>query len=522
MSTAAPRVRGRGALARAQCWAACTALALAGVGCAAGLGTSRPRIGASGQVRLIITTDEHDWLEPHRDADGILRGGVAQAYAQWREVEGLGDEGVVLLSAGDPWTGPYESTILKGEPMLRAFNRMGYAAAAIGNHNFDFGVDVLAERARAASFPFLAANVRWRNGSRPTWATPSTIVHVGALRLGVVGLAFHDTPHATHPRNVERLRFLDYRTTLEREVPRLRRGGADEVVVLLHDDLPAARELLPLLRRLRVHVVAAGHVHLPGLELHDGAYVGSDDDVVVCNGGPYLRTYCRIDLVLIDGRLVGHHADVVEVARPESLPVDDLDPGLLAIVADAKEQTAVELADDVLVEAAETIPRADGTLARLVTAAWLERIPQAEVAITNAGGIRQDLEAGPVRVRDVISVLPFKNQLLVCDISGRELKQALANPGSIAAGVRYDYDDSPQGRLVLSVERSDGTPIRDDDRVRVVVNDFMYWGGDGYRFREYDPNPEYTGLDWRHPVIAALRAAGERGERLRVTGEPAN
>jgi len=81
---------------------------------------------------------------------------------------------------------------------------------------------------------------------------------------------------------------------------------------------------------------------------------------------------------------------------------------------------------------------------------------------------------------------------------------------------------SPCRRLARFQTRRNGKPSRDDDRVRVVVNDFMYWGGDGYRFREYDPDPEYTGLDWRHPVIAALRAAGERGERLRATGEPAN
>jgi 2',3'-cyclic-nucleotide 2'-phosphodiesterase (5'-nucleotidase family) len=501
-------------------WATTLLLALvstiAVAGCSLGPRAFGLRNEPTGRIRLIITTDEHDWLEPHRDPDGTLRGGVAEAYAQWREIEGLGNDAVVLLSSGDLWTGPYESTMLRGEPMLRAFNRMGYRAAAIGNHNFDFGIDVLEERARAAAFPFLAANLRWRNGKRPSWALPWTIIDVGALRLGVIGLAYRDTPHTTHPRNVEQLQFLDYRTALEREVPRLRRSGADEIVLLMHDDLPAARDLLPVLRRLGIHAVGTGHVHLAGLELHDGAPEDTDDDVIACNGGPYLRTYCRIDLTFSGGKLAAHHADIIEVARPAALAGHGLDAELLAIVADAKEQTAVDLADEVLVEAAETIPRADGTLARVVTEAWLERVPQAEVAITNAGGVRQDLDAGPVRVRDVISVLPFRNQLVICEISGEQLAEALANPGSVAAGVSYARVDRLDGQQVVRVRWRDGRPVGEGDRVRVIINDFMYWGGDGYRFREYDPTPEATGLDWRHPVIAVLRTMGERGDRLRA------
>jgi 2',3'-cyclic-nucleotide 2'-phosphodiesterase (5'-nucleotidase family) len=246
----------------------------------------------------------------------------------------------------------------------------------------------------------------------------------------------------------------------------------------------------------------------------------TEDDVIVCNGGPYLRTYCRVDLMFSGGELAAHHADIVEVSRPAALAGHDLDPELLAIVADAKHETAVDLADEVLVEAVETIPRADGTLARVVTEAWLERVPQAEVAITNAGGIRQDLEAGPVRVRDVISVLPFRNQLVICEISGAQLAEVLSNPGSIAAGLSYARTDRLDGQKVVRMRRRDGRPVRDDERVRVVVNDFMYWGGDGYRFREYDATPEATGLDWRHPVIAALRAMGERGDRLRAISPP--
>lgn len=470
-------------------------------------------------VRLLITTDEHGWLEPHWDTSvGRETGGVIAAAEQWREVEGLGADDVVLLSVGDMWTGPYESTMLRGEPMVRAFNRLGYAAAAVGNHDFDFGTQVLTERSRQAEFPFLSANVtEGSHGRKPKWATTSTVVTAGALRIGVIGLTYRRTPETTHPRWVSDLAFGEYAAALEREVPRLRARGAHVIVLLLHDDWDAAAELLPTLQRLDIHAVGVGHVHDPRLWIDDGGTRDrSDDDTIVCNGGPFLRSYCRLDLTFDQGRLIAYDAAVVDVVREADFTDASADPELVQIVAEARSHSASRAADEVLAYAPEPIARGDGELGRFITQCWLNRFPAVDVAITNAGGIRQDLPAGKIRVRDVISMLPFKNYLVIAEISGKQLREALANPESIAAGVGYTYRESRQRRTILDVTDAYGRSIADDARVRVIVNDFMYWGGDGYRFRDYAPDAEHTPIDWRNPVVACLRQLDQSGKELRV------
>jgi len=496
------------------------AFAVALSACSATTGPPVARDAAPVELRLLLTTDEHDWIEPLLDGD-TRRGGVVQAFDQMSRDDALGSDGVVLLSAGDMWTGPYESTMLKGKPMLEAFNRMGYAAAVVGNHNFDFGLEILARRSDEAEFPFLAANVRRRSsGEMPAWAEASTLVESAGVKVGVIGLANIDTPKTTHPRTVASLEFTDYLAAIRAEVPRLRAAGAELIVVLIHDGLLAAATMRDDLRRLGVHVVGAGHVHQPGIINDDGGTPDRpDDDIVMCNAGPYFRTYCRIDVTMVGSRLVSHDATIVEVSLPAAEEPASPDPDLLEIVAEAKRKSSVAIAEETLVVSPEPIARRDGALGQMITDAWLTKFPDADVAITNAGGIRQGLAAGDVRIRDVISVLPFKNYLVVVDIDGKQLREALTNPESIASGVRYTYRDVGAQRTIVDLTDVAGRSIADDEALRVVVNDFMYSGGDGYLFYEYDPDAFTTPVDWRGPVITQLRKLGEAGRQLEISAD---
>ncbi|MCC7070599.1 MAG: bifunctional metallophosphatase/5'-nucleotidase [Deltaproteobacteria bacterium] len=483
-----------------------------------------PPAGA-GELHLFITTDEHGWLAPLVDvAAQEERGGVVRLFDRLTRVEGYAASpkgrarGLVLLSTGDMWTGPYESTLVEGEPMVAAMNHMGYAAAAVGNHDFDFGVRKLAEHHASARFPFLAANlVEAATGEPPPWARPFTIVEVGSVKLGVVGMTNVDTPVTSDPRHLTGLSFLPYIETLERWIPRARAAGAEEIVVLVHDELLRADELMPTLRKHRVRAASFGHHHQAGARIDDGGTAELDDDVSICNGGAYLRSYCRIDLRFAGGALTARAVAVTQVsgAHDEALP--NRDAALVDIVARAEEH-AQRIGGEVLVEAARPLRRGtQGELGQLVVDAWLAALPWAQVAITNAGGIRQDLPAGPVRVRDIASVLPFNNFLVVVELTGAELKEALTNPESVVAGVRYRFKDVGERRVVTALTWNDGRPVADAERVRVVINDFMYRGGDHFSFARWDEEPEETAVDWREPVLRRLRALGQQGQALALT-----
>ena len=441
---------------------------------------------------------------------------MAQLLGYWRHALDYRPDEVLTISGGDAWTGPYESTVLHGRPVVEIMNLAGYDAQTIGNHDFDFGPEELLKRAREARFPLLAANV-YRVGSqvRPPYAVGSTTVRVGDARVGVVGLANIDTPVVTHPRNVAGLSFTEYEGALRREVAALRSTGVDVVVVMIHQEVEALLPLVPLLRELGVQFVGSGHSHMPSLTVDRGAAPGPEDDVILCNPGPYARSFCRA-LLRFEGtppRLVAHEEEIVrvggvigEVSYPSAPEID-------AVITRAREQ-ASSAGDEELARSVRGLSRADPDerLGHLVVDAWLDALPFTQVAITNAGGLRQDIDPGPVTVRTVVGVLPIENYLVVIELTGAQLKEALAHPQTIAGGVRFKYRCSEDGwRDLVSAADQEGRPIDDAKVYKVVVNEFIYRGGDRYRLREFDPNPEETALHWREPVVRYLRQLGQRG-----------
>jgi 5'-nucleotidase / UDP-sugar diphosphatase len=478
------------------------------------------------ELRLLFTTDEHGWLLPLKDEDAqVERGGILALYDRLRRDEGYEPTpaaraaGYVLLSAGDMWTGPYETTVLEGAPMVAAMGHMGYAGAALGNHEFDFGVRVLAERAKASPFPFLAANLVERaTGAAPPWAHPFAIVEAGGVKLGVIGLTNFDSPVTSDPRHLTGLEFKPYAAAIDEWAPKARSAGADELVVLVHDSLAAAPELLPALRRQRVRALAFGHHHQAATAIDDNDTPDLDDDIVVCNAGAYLRSYCRMDLSFVAGRMAARSVTLKQVEAPLGTAIE-ADSALAGIVAEA-ERSANQIGGEVLVENVRLLGRGvDGPLGQLVVDSWLQALPYAQVAITNAGGVRQDLAAGPVRMRDIVSVLPFNNYLLIVDLTGAQLKEVVASPESIVSGVRFSFKPGKDRRVIETLVDKDGKAIADDARLKVVINDFMYRGGDRYRFQDYDREPEETAIDWREPVLRLLRDLGRANQKLDLVAD---
>ena len=100
----------------------------------------------------------------------------------------------ILLDAGDEFQGTPASNLAFGRPVVDLFNALGLAASAIGNHDFDWGVDTLRARMRQARYGMLAANVHFTNGAKVPWIRADTIVERGGVRIGIVGIATPQTP----------------------------------------------------------------------------------------------------------------------------------------------------------------------------------------------------------------------------------------------------------------------------------------------------------------------------------------
>jgi 5'-nucleotidase len=349
----------------------------------------------------------------------------------------------------------------------------------------------------------------------------------------VVGLTTETTPEASSPGPT--LRFTDAAAAADRAIAAIRAGGPATILLLSHLGLAADRALAA--RLPGVDVIVGGHSHslladLPGAAGPSPELVeGPDRTTRIVQAGAFGRWCGRLDLDLgADGRVLGQGGRVLPVTP--DLPED---PAVAAIVAGYRRPLAALRARPVATIAA-ALPNAgcrqgECRLGSLVAEAMLAASPGAEIAVTNAGGLRAGLPAGAVSLGDVLEVLPFGNTLAWLTLRGGELRAALeiglsriaANGGGFpqVAGLRLRFDpDAPPGQRLREVQAASPAgwrPLEDGRAYRLVTNDFNRRGGDGYApFRDAALAAYDNGAPLDEVVAGFLAAGG--AERVALDG----
>jgi 5'-nucleotidase len=491
---------------------------------------------AAARLRLIHLNDFHARHEAVAasgaacdSARGPCFGGsarIAAAIGAARAEAEAGGRAHLLLDAGDQFMGSLFYTRHRGAAEVAVLNAEGCDAMAPGNHEFDHGPETLARFAAAARFPLLSANIAAREepalaGRLRGW----TAFARGGARVVVIGLTTPTTPTVSSPG--PRLRFSDPAEAAERAIAEARRDGPATVVLLSHLGLPADLRLAQALRG--VDVIVGGHSHtllgdLPGA-LGPAPMVvdGPDRAVRIVQAGALGRYLGRLDLDLAaDGRVVAHGASVREMTA--DLPED---PQVAAIVGEFA-ATLAEVRSRVVGRLPVELPLdcrgRECALGNLVADAMLAAAPGAEVALQNAGGLRAPLRAGEVTYGDVLAVLPFGNALAVLALRGADLRAALENGLSQpmagrfpqVAGLRFAWDAAaPAGQRLgpVEVRREGRWEALESMRVyRVVTNDFLRRGGDGYAVLRDAALEAYDAGPLLEEVVAGFLAGGPRVE----------
>jgi 5'-nucleotidase / UDP-sugar diphosphatase len=433
------------------------------------------------ELTILYTNDEHGWMEgvsPEQSA--------AHLMSSWRNDAGYSEEGAfIILSGGDMWTGPAISTWFEGESMVDVMNSMGYAAAAVGNHEFDFGLDVLLLRSEQATFPFLSANIRYKSdGSVPedVGIRPYTITTINDISVGIIGLTTLRTPTTTNPTNIAAFEFIDYETALQEFVPQVIAEGVELILVPGHVCRNELRQLANDIADLGVHLLGGGHCNELFAEERNG--------IVLIEGGDSMASYAQVTFqfdVATD--------TVVDVSYGiQENGGGTADPVVAEIIAEWQTMTNDEL--NVIIGYSENgLARRSSSMQALITEAWLRAYPAGDVAITNLGGMRADLAAGEITLADIITLMPFNNVIIDVTVTGEQLIEVLARSGDAAIGGAHLAGAN------WIVHKND-SPIDPQGSYHVLVNDFMYAGGDDFTFlAEFDPAAYDTAVDWRQPVI---------------------
>lgn len=431
-------------------------------------------------VHLLATGDMHGWLEPQQ-ADGRILGGPAQMLAYWREVEGYAPDKFLLVSCGDVATGPALSTVFKGEPVIAVMNAMGYDLSVIGNHEFDFGAPALQKMETLARFPFLAANLVNPEGGPTPLAAPTLLYTEQGVKVGIIGLTVLDLNKVASTGGWQTRSYAD---TVRARARELRQSGAQVLVVVAHVEAAELVKLAEAVRDLHIPLMLGGHSHEMAQQK-----VG---DTWVVNSGQWWDCYSRIDLDVNpdSGRTA------VLACKLVWLQQDSRQARVDRTVSELVAGWRARLPADDLKPLGYTVTglRRPWGVANFILDRWLAAFP-ADLAVSNLGGFRQDLQPGAICRLDLLGVMPFDNGLLRLKLTGAQF--AAYNPGreSLAfAGVRKEG-----GRYIIL---KTGAPLDPAAGYRVLINTFLYTSS--RELKAADPNPELVDPDWRASVLRWL------------------
>ena len=476
------------------------------------LGTISFIFAAEKEIVILSINDFHGALAPAGKNVGAVK--LVDAL---KAEKAKNPEGTIIVSAGDNYQGSAMSNLLYGEPVSAVFKEMGIELSAVGNHEFDWGIDRITKWAEDGEFTFVCTNIYDIRTNEPVdWAEPFVIIEKEGVKVGFVGLATPETAYKTLKANVVNYEFRDPVEVITEWVPKVKDAGADIIIALTHlgsfqdKEGNITGEATALCAVDGVDAVISAHTHQSVSGMVNGkplvqAYKQGrsfgkltfifDENNKLVSAEPFLdHLYARADTLKDDANMLAVYG------KYEA----DLNPVLGKVLG----KTTVDLDHD----------RYAGPS---LLGEWACEIMQdkagVQIAMTNGGGLRTPttpvIPAGDITAGKLYEVMPFDNTLYTMKLSGADVKANIEHGimnediGWIQiSGVRVTYNPGAEaGNRITSMVLEDGTPVEMDNYYTVVTNDFMFTGGDKYDFKN-----SKDGLNTFIPIRDALMESVEK------------
>jgi len=470
-------------------------------------------------LSLMHTNDTHAHLD-----------NVAKRVTAVKEVRAE-KPNALLLDAGDVFSGTLYFNEFKGQADLQLMNLMKYDLMTMGNHEFDLGSSTeghqaLAEFVKKSKFPFVSSNVNYSKdehlkrlfSNEITRKPKSGNIYNGVIKtingekVGFFGLTTEETKDISSPVNVT---FSNYIDEAKETVKAFEKLGVNKIVAITHigyDDNPAYDNDLTLAKEVDgIDVIVGGHSHT---QLNQPVVVNADengkekDPTVIVQAYQYNEYLGTVDVKFDKkGKIVDHAGELIKIADKIADPKAE---ALLKPYKDKVEEIKNSPTEGVA-QKALTSPRDGGDatkpsvrkneteLGNLITDGMLDKAKEFNtntvIAFQNGGGIRADINEGPITLGEILTVLPFGNTLATMELTGAEIKEALEhsvrltpaeNGGFLhVSGMRFTYDSKKaEGNRVqtMEVKNADGSysNIELSARYIVTTNAFTAKGGDGF------------------------------------------
>lgn len=457
---------------------------------------------AAFKLTVYHTNDVHGWIMPRvstyeKDA-GKLVGGAAVLKNVIKADPGP----KLVLDGGDWFQGTPEGNVPEGQSLVDVFNAVGFDGVVVGNHDFDLKESRLKELVSGLKMPALGANVyRRKDHKRVDYLTPWFVKELGGVKVGVFGLLTTNMHNLTFPENYDGLEFRREIDEAKDAVKALKKQGATVIIAVTHmgyegKDMGRFEGDQTLANKVPgIDLIVGGHTHTfvrePKREGKHGTLVVQAGTTLSTVGKAVLEIDEKTKKVVSSsGELVDLHVDKYGE-----------DAQVKAVVDKYAESVGKVYDVTIATSTAELRRNRDGesSLGDWMTdclRAWAK----ADVAIQNAGGIRADIDKGPITLRTIFNVMPFDNRVVTLKMGGEALFTVLdhgagKSKGMIqVSGATFGYDrDAEPGKRVWDVKIGDA-PLDPKGKYTVATIDFLVKGGDGYPFSRADDAQETRAL----------------------------
>ncbi|MHB1947549.1 MAG: bifunctional metallophosphatase/5'-nucleotidase [Gammaproteobacteria bacterium] len=497
-----------------------------------GVGYSEPS--QSVLIKILGINDFHGQVTAGRKVGNHPVGSAAVLASYLKESQKQTQDGTIFTMMGDQFgASPPVSALLKDEPTILFLNSLGNSSctpqnrldpqcnmvATIGNHEFDKGqkhlFEVIYGRSTpptdswiplssypGANFPFISSNIVNTKTGQLIFP-PYVIKKIKGISIAFIGAILKDAPSVIMPRNIEGLKFLDEADAINHYIPEIKAQGVDAIVVLIHqggfqqaysgatqDATKVEGPIVDIVKRLNdnIDLVMAGHTHAFTNAFLENAH---GKKILVTEAYSYSTSFAEVTLQIdkIHHRVEKETARII-TAFADQAPGTTPDPEVAKLIkyAEVNVQPKVEAVVGTLQHDLTKMTNSAGesNLGHLVADSYKNSL-HTDMAFSNPGGLRADLSAGKVTWGDLFSVMPFSNQLVKTELTGKDIYALLEQQWQptrtnilIISGLSYVYDQQkPAGSHVVAAF-CNGQPLVLDKMYTIGTNDFFLNGPDGF------------------------------------------
>ncbi|KEK26037.1 bifunctional metallophosphatase/5'-nucleotidase [Bacillus gaemokensis] len=450
-------------------------------------------------VQMLGINDFHGQLDTVKKINNKEAGGAEYLATYLRDREKQ-NPNTLKVHAGDiVGASPPVSALLQDEPTIEFLNDLKFDVGTIGNHEFDEGINEMNRliyggyhektgNFKGASFPYVAANFYNKSTGR-LFLPPFTVKMVEGVPVGFIGVVTTDTPNVVMPTMLKNVQITDEVEAVNKSVKQLKRLGVKSIVVLAHvggttDDTGVTNgDLVRLANETdpEVDVIFGGHSH---------TFVnGTVNNKLVVQANSYGMAFADVD-VKIDRKtkdIIEKKAEVVTTYHEGIEPDQQVKKKM-----DQYKEKIAPLVNQIVGKSTAPIDRkqnaaGESTLGNLVADAQRTTM-QAQIALMNPGGIRNDLDTGDITWGELYGIQPFGNQLIKVNLTGQDIRDILNQQWQKdktrmlqISGIQYTWDSNkPDGEKVTNIHLTSGEELVASKTYTVVANAFLASGGDGF------------------------------------------